>query len=88
MTEKVKLDFPMFDISSIESPQQQLLAQQPLNQTLLEGTIFSPNRPITYEFNGKIRKRKTQKQALENERNVKKQLKNTQKLETPDSTTI
>ena len=63
LTEKDILDFPMFDITSTESP----IAQQPLNQTLLEGNITTPNRPNTFVFNGNIRKRKPQyslKQAL------------------------
>ena len=44
LTEKDILDFPMFDITSCESP----LPQQLLNQTLLEGTITPPNRPNTF----------------------------------------
>ena len=54
LTEKDILVFPMFDITLCESP----LPQQPLNQTLLEGTITPPNRPNTFVFNGSIKKRK------------------------------
>ena len=64
LTEKNILDLPMFDITSCESP----LPQQPLNQTLLEGTITHSNRPNTFVFNGSIKKKKAQyslKQALE-----------------------
>ena len=67
LTEKDILDFPMFEITSTESP----IAQQPLNQTLLEGNITPPNRPNTFVFNGNIRKRKPQyslKQALEKQK--------------------
>ena len=67
LTEKDILDFPMFDITSCESP----LPQQPLNQTLLEGTITPPNRPNTFVFNGSIKKKKAQyslKQALEKQK--------------------
>ena len=56
LTEKDILDLPMFDITSAKSP----IAQQPLNQTLLEGTISPPNRPNTFVFNGSVRKKKTQ----------------------------
>ena len=64
LTEKDILDFPMFDITSAESP----IPQQPLKQTFLEGTIAPPSRPNTFIFNGSIRKKKTlysPKQALE-----------------------
>ena len=57
----------MFDITSCESP----LPQQPLNQTLLEGTITPPNRPNTFVFNSSIKNKKAQyslKQALENKK--------------------
>ena len=67
LTEKGILDFPMFDITSAES----LIPQQPLNQTLLEGTITPPNRPNTFIFNGSIKKKKTQyslRQALEKQK--------------------
>ena len=48
LTEKDILDLSMFDITSAGSP----IAQQPLNQTLLEGTLSPPNRPNTFVFNG------------------------------------
>ena len=73
----------MFDITSAESFQQQLLAQQPLNQTLLEVTITSPNRPITYDFKGIIRKRKTQKQALEKRKKREEAAQNYSKTRNP-----
>ena len=38
--------FPIFDITAAESP----FPQQPLNQTLLEGTIPAPNRPNTFVY--------------------------------------
>ena len=53
LTEKDILDFPMFDITSVESP-----TSQPFNQTLLEGTIPPPNHPNTFAFNGSHKKRK------------------------------
>ena len=57
----------MFDITSTESP----IAQQPLNQTLLEGTITPTNRHNTFGFNGSIRKKKilySLKQAFEKQK--------------------
>ena len=83
LTEKDILDFPMFDITSGESP----IPQQTLNQTLLEGTITPPNRPNTFIFNGSIKKKKTQyslRQALGKQKKVKKPPKIIQKRETPD----
>ena len=57
----------LFDITSAESP----IPQQPLNQTLLEGTITPPNHPNTFIFNGSIKKKKTHyslRQALEKQK--------------------
>ena len=65
LTEMDILDFPMFAITSAESH----IPQQPLNQTLLEGT--PPNRPNTSIFNGSIKNKKTQyslRQALEKQK--------------------
>ena len=56
LTEKNINDFSMFDTTLAESP----IPQQPLIQTLLEGTITPPNRPNTFIFNGSIRKKKTE----------------------------
>ena len=64
VTKKDILDFPMFDITSCESP----IPQRPLNQTFLEGTGAPPNRPNTFVLNGSIKKKKTHyslKQVLE-----------------------
>ena len=52
-TEKSILDFPMFDITSCESP----IPQRPLNQTILEATITPPNHPNTFVFKGSIKKK-------------------------------
>ena len=80
LTEKDILDFPIFDITSTESP----IAQ--LNQTLLEGNITPPNRPNTFVFNGNIRKRKPQyslKQALEKQKKSEEAAQKYQKTRNP-----
>ena len=67
LTEKDILDFPMFDITSCESP----IPQLPLNQTILDATVTPPNSSNTFVFNGSIKKKKTQyslKQALEKQK--------------------
>ena len=76
LTEKDILDFPMFDITSCESP----IPQLPLDQTILDATVTLPNNPNTFVFNGSIEKKKTQyslKQALEKQKEAKKLLRNT-----------
>ena len=85
LIEKDILDFPMFDITSCESP----LPQQPLNQTLLEGTITPPNRPNTFVFNGSIKNKKAQyslKQALEKQKRSCSEILNNQKPQIITST--
>ena len=61
LTEKNILDFPMFDITSAESP-------IPRTTTSSNSTITPPNPPNTFIFNGSIKKKKTQyslRQALQ-----------------------
>ena len=67
LTEKDILDFPMFDITSCESP----IPQLPLDPRILDATVTPPNNPNTFVLYGSIKKKKTQyslKQSLEKQK--------------------